>query len=497
MKKCLLMVMILMIVLISAGCAPPPPGMSAPNSDETSNSMESIIESLDSQLGEPPENVIGFGAGYKSKDPITPSENAALRILFQSKSRHFAYYTMGCVPTTMADDMENYDPDSASDPKTGYGTGNSTWVGKAGFNQYDRLGNLDARIQKTEYTIVSIDKTTKKASTETAQAEIDRGSIYAYWIVSLPDDNTLDGVVYNTGADDILEPVKKGILHFKRVGPGPASVDIKVNVDGNGYYKSEGELTAGHYEVSFNPEDGKGEKVLNENWLYIPGDTPTKDWKVLVRETYQIIYDQSHTMISDGVKAFETHMEWHDIPIDWTVESDEALALGTQLGHMGMYCLTYAYYDQIEMTTESPDDTDDESETESTPGYSPTVLTEYAPSGDSGTAKITRQPTLSFFRGAKDGIYKEDGLYMNLEYGVSMVWEGPPIDIPLGFEIIPVPYASEAVFEKQGWGLLSRIARLDEKAVSALINNGTPLTIIYEDAPPTIKRIKIVIKPED
>lgn len=499
MKKSILTVSIFLILLLSAGCSTAPvmsPSLNNQSVTEQQN-MESIIEDLSSLLGEPPEDVIGFGAGYKRTSAITPAENIALRNLYFKKSNVFAYYDMDCSPTASAEDMETYDPDSESSPSTGYMPGNSIWVGKVGFNQYDRLGNLDERIKKTEFDIASIDKTTKHASTELAQAEIDRGSVYAYWIISLPDDSILDGVVYNTGADDTLEPVKKGILHFKRVGPGPSSVDIQLNVDGKGYYKTEGELTAGHYEVSFDPEDGKGEKLLNENWLYIPGDTPTQDWEVLVRETYQIIYDLSHTMISDGSIAFETHMEWHDIPIDWTVASDESLALGQKLGYMGMHCLTYEYYEQLEKTFESLGDNDDESETESTPGYPPTVLTEYAPSGEGGTAKITRQPTLTFFRGAKDSLYKEESIYMNLEYGVAMVWEGPEIDVPLGLEIIPLPYENEAVFEKQGWGILSRIARLDERAISDLISSGTPITIVYEDTPPTIKRLKIVIKPED
>ena len=98
----------------------------------------------------------------------------------------------------------------------------------------------------------------------------------------------------------------------------------------SGKYKTEGELTAGHYKVSFDPKDGKGEKVLNNNWLYIPGDTPKQDWEVLVRNTYQIIYDFSHSNVSDDMVVFKTHMEWHDIPIDWSVESEEAYDLGNQ-----------------------------------------------------------------------------------------------------------------------------------------------------------------------
>lgn len=503
-KGKMLCFMIIMIITLS-GCSNattkdvplPPSANAAENNAEITDNIDSIIEDMSSKLGDPPEDVIGFGAGYKRKSAITPSENAALLKLFRSKSSPFAYYNMGCEQATTAEDMLTYDPEVENAKNTGYGTGNNTWNGKAGFNKYDRLGNLDDMIGKSEYDLVSIDKTVKNASTENAQAEIDHGSIYAYWIVSLPDDNILDGVVYDKGADDKLEPVKKGILHFERVGPGPSSVDVKVQVKKNGKYKTDGELTAGHYKVSFDPKDGKGEKVLNNNWLYIPGDTSTQDWEVLVRQTYQIIYDFSHTYVSDGMKVFETHMEWHDIPIDWTVESEEAFDLGTKLSYMGMYCLTYEYFENNPVVFENSEDNDDESETESTPGYAPNILKENAPVVDGGTYKIARKPTLSFFRGGKGSIYKEEAYYINLEYGVSLVGNGQTFEVPIAFEINPLPYKSEAMFEQQGWGILSRIGRLDEKAVRALIDEGIPLVILYEDSAPTIKRVKVTLKPEE
>ena len=383
MKKVKMICLMIVMLIALTGCPstasqdvpmPPSAGSGAEDNAEITENIDSIIEDMASKLGEPPEDVVGFGAGYKRKSAITPSENAALLNLFRAKSSYFAFYDMGCKPTTTVEDMGTYDPENENAKNTGYGTGNNTWIGKAGFNQYDRLGNLDDRIGKTEYDLVSLDKTIKKTSTENAQAEIDRGSIYAYWIISLPDENILDGVVYDKGADEKLEPVKKGVLHFERVGPGPASVDVKVQVNRSGKYKTEGELTAGHYKVSFDPKDGKGEKVLNNNWLYIPGDTPTQDWEVLVRKTYQIIYDFSHTNVSDSMVAFETHMEWHDIPIDWTVESEEAFELGTRLSYVGMYCLTYEYFNQNPDVLEGLDDNDDESETEITPGYAPNIF---------------------------------------------------------------------------------------------------------------------------
>lgn len=505
MKNVTITCLIIVMMLTLSGCEKassqnvpmPPSAAGAEDNAEITENIDSIIEDLSSQLGEPPEDVIGFCAGYKRKSAITPSENAALLKLFREKSSGFAFYNMGCSQTMTAEDMLTYDPDSENSKATGYGSGNNIWIGKAGFNKYDRLGNLEESINKTAYDVVSIDKTIKKTSTENAQAEIDRGSIYAYWIISLPDDNVLDGVVYDKGADETLEPVKKGVLHFERVGPGPSSVDVKIDVNKSGKYKTEGELTAGHYKVSFDPKDGKGEKVLNNNWLYIPGDTPTQDWEVLVRNTYQIIYDFSHTYVSDGTVVFKTHMEWHDIPIDWTVESQEAFDLGTSLSYQGLYCLIYEYFENNPVVREDYDDNDDEGEAESLPGYAPSILQVDAPVVDGSTCKITQQPTLSFFRGAKDSLYLKDAYYVNLEYNVAAVGLGQTIEVPLEIDINPLPYKQEAFFEKQGWGLLSRIARLDEKAADALINDGVPLTISYRDAEPNIIDLKLVIKPEE
>ena len=446
------------------------------NPDITQN-IDSIIQDLSGELGEPPEDVIGFGVGYRRKTAINPSENEALLSLYTSKAATFEVYHMGCDAT--------------------YQLVNNTWIGKAGFNKYDRLGNLDKSIGKTEFDIVSLDKTVKNASTEKAQAEIDRGSIYAYWIVSLPDDNDLEGVVYDKGADHQLEPVKKGTLHFERVGPGPSSVDVQVKVDEAGNYKTEGELTAGHYKVSFDPKDGKGEEILNNNWLYIPGDTPTQDWEVLVRKTYTITYDIIHTAASDNAKLFEAHMEWHHIPIDWKVESEEALELGTLLGFDGMYCLTYDYYENHVDALEPTDESEDENETTGTPGYEPSILEENTPKSSDGTVKITQTPTLSFFRANKGSLYKEGAYYMNLEYGVSMITSGMTIDVPLAFEIGPLPYENEVQLSKQGWGELSRIARLKDESIEDLMESDIPLVLTYEDDAPNTVRVKVTIKLEE
>lgn len=509
MKKAIIICLIALLIFTLTACSgsttgasgqngpPPPPGAGTQDSNEITENIESIIEDMISNLGQPPNDVVGFGAGYKREDPITPTENAALFKLFRSVSGTFGYYDMGCTPDITSDDMLTYDPTGENSGNTGYGKGNNVWTGKAGFNKYDRLGNLDSSIKKTEFDFVSIDKTTKRASTENAQALIDRASIYGYWIVSLSDDNILEGVVYDKGADDKLEPVKKGILKFKRVGPGPSEVNVEVTVNGNGEYKTEGELTAGHYEVSFDAKDGKGDKILNENWLYIPGDTPTKDWEVLVRNTYAIIYDFTHYSVSDGGgKMFEAHMEWHDIPIDWTVESEEAYELGRDASLLGMYCLTYEYFDKNPGDEESIDDNDDESETESTPGYSPSILNVDIPQTDGFPWKITQKPTLSFYRGAEDSLYLQDAVYMNLEYDIGMVAGDQIIEVPVEVDINPVPSEVEKQLEQQGWGRLSRIARLEEKEVRALIDEGSTIEILYEDSNPVSVRFKVTISPE-
>lgn len=498
MKRIIILSLICIFVLMTTGCqsvTTPKPPSSAQGGDaassgaadsslgdfedhpEITDNIDSIIVDISDALGEPPEDVVGFGVGYRRKTAINPSENEALLSLYKSKAATFEVYNMGC--------------------DAFYQSVNNTWIGKAGFNKYDRLGNLDKSIGKAEFDIVSLDKTVKNASSEKAQAEIDRGSIYAYWIVSLPDDNDLEGVVYDRGADHNLDPVKKGVLHFERVGPGPSSVDVQVKVDEAGKYTVEGELTAGHYKVSFDPKDGKEEEILNNNWLYIPGETPTQDWEVLVRKTYTITYDIIHTAASDNSKLFEAHMEWHHIPIDWSVESEEALELGTLLSFDGMYCLTHDYYENNVDALEPPDESEDENETTGTPGYEPSVLEENSPKSSDGSIKITQKPTLSFFRANKGSLYKEDAYYMNLEYGVSMITGGMTIDVPLAFEISPLPYDNEVQLSKQGWGELARIARLKDEAIEDLIESDSPLVLTYEDKAPNTIRVKVTIKLEE
>ena len=56
----------------------PPSAAGAEDNAEITENIDSIIEDLSSQLGEPPEDVIGFCAGYKRRSAITPAENAAL-----------------------------------------------------------------------------------------------------------------------------------------------------------------------------------------------------------------------------------------------------------------------------------------------------------------------------------------------------------------------------------------------------------------------------------
>ena len=134
---------------------------------------------------------------------------------------------------------------------------------------------------------------------------------------------------------------------------------------------------------------------------------------------------------------------------------------------------------------------------ESQPGYAPSILKVNSPVIDGSTYKITRKPTLSFFRGAKDSIFLKDAYYVNLDYDVSLVGQGQSMEVPIEIDINPSPYKDEAFFEKQGWGLLSRIARLDDKAASALINDGVPLTISYRDNEPIVVEFKLVIMPEE
>lgn len=456
--------------------------------------LTSVIEAMESQLGDAPHDVIGLGIGYRKNSPITVPESAALQKLFREKTRIFAFYNMGCSPSLPVDDMDTYDPLAEDNTAAGYAKGNSYWAAKSGFTRYDSLGNLDAAVGKTSYDLVSIDKTVKKASTSEAQAVINSVGVYAYWIVSLPDENNLSGMVYNKGADDRQEPVKKGTLRFKRVGPGPSKVDVKVPVDKSGHYESEGELTAGHYEVSFDAKDGKGEKVLNDNWLYIPGDTPTKDWTVLVRNTYHIIYDNTAVLSDDA--PYKVHMEWTDIPIDWKVSSDEALRFGTESGFDGTYCLTYDYFNEESHNGQASQDNDDESETEVTPGYPPAIFKETPIVDGDGQIKMLYRPTLSFFRGAEDSEYMPDAYYVCMFFELALFADGTIMTLPYfpGGVFYPNWESVEKTLEPM-FTTLSRFGRLDAGKAEDLIENGVPIELKYTY--PNGDYIKLVIQVQE
>lgn len=499
MKKSLVILLLVYLAFSLTACTaknkatvnnvPPPPNsgnsenggdsdMDGNDSDELSEDISSIIEAMHDHLGDPPDNVIGFCAGYKKNGAISSAENIALMKFFGENAKVFAFYDMGCTPTMLAEEMETYDEKSENHKNTGYSHDNSTWIGKAGYNNYDTLGNLDASINKTSYSLVSIDKTLKKASSSEAQAIINSSSVYAYWIVSLPDENELKGTVYNKGTDDRKEPVKKGKLHFKRVGPEPTTTDITIDVDQQGQYESIGELTAGHYKVSFNPSDGKGETIINENWLYIPGINYEMDWFVLVRNTYHIIYDCSATLSTES--TYKIHMEWTDLPIDWKVTSEEAYQYGMDLGYMGTYCLTYEYFDDGERAVVETQIDEDGNETELVPGYLPTVLQETPIYGEGQTIKMKRPPTLSFYKGAQDSNYMPGAYYVAMTFELEMTSGVIAMDVPfipgaaLEPEWLEVEQQMKPLFEE-----LSRAGRLDEEKVDALIEREQPLEVTY------------------
>lgn len=489
MKKLLFLVMTLIMMTACSGTAgspPPPPGTPGSGSEDLSD----IISQLEEVLGPAPADVVGFAAGYKKNAPITGTENNALLTFYRNKAKTFITYNLDCPATVTADDMVNYNDQEENLANTGYGNGNKQWSGRAGYNKYDRLGNLDDSIGKTEIAIVSMDKSLKRYSSSNAEALVSAGNFYAYWIISLPDDNDLTGTVFNKGADNRQEPVKKGVLRFKRIGPGPDSVDVKVNVQRDGTYESKGELTAGHYEVSFDAKDGKKVMILNKNWLYIPSDTPEKDWTALVRNTYHIIYD-CEAYIAE--KPYRIHMEWNDIPIDWKVSSDEALAYGKEAGYMGTYCTTYDYFNTEEALGKASQDADDESETEITPGYLPTVFKETPLEGDGQLIKMIEPPTLSFYRGAEDSNYMEGAHYVDMCYELALYAGGQKLDVPFfpGAVFSPEWVSHEAQLEPS-FQELARFGRLDGKKATDLIDNGLPMEIKYTY--PDGAFIKMVIK---
>jgi len=471
--------------------SPPPPPSSASSEaleSELTDDMSGAIREVMEALGPAPDNVVGFGMGFRRPNgtTVTGEENGILLSAFRKGSGIFASQegNMGCSPTVDTEKMLEYDPQSPDNTASGYGTGNSVFIGKAGYTKYDELGNIDKRIGKTITHFVSVDKTVRKSGSPEAQATIDAAGMYAYWIQSLPDENILHGTVFNKGADDRKdEPVKKGTLYFKRIGPNPSSTDEEIDVNGNGHYNADGKLTAGHYEVSFDPKDGKGKKVINPNWLYIPGETEDKDidWYVLVRKTYSIVYDHVAKTAADSVTVNTLHMEWHNIPIDWYVESDEAFLLGTEACLEGTYCLTYDYVNADEKNRPASQEDIDESETEITPGYYPEVFDETPVGDSSGTFKLPYVPTLSFYRGAEEGGFIPGSFYVSLPVEIAIfIGNGEQYGTALAPGVFnPLTKEMEAAFKEQGWEAWAFMGRLDTGKAEALIQDETPLEISY------------------
>lgn len=479
---------------------PPPPSSqggaangSESESDELSEDLSDIIGGIQGQLGEAPDNVIGFGVGFQKNSPILGSENQALKILYERNANIFNVYDMGCAQVPLGENMlaGTQGEDGAA---AGYNQDGTMWRGKAGFTAYDQFGNLDAMVGQTSYTIASNDKTVSKASTGEAQAIVERASVYAYWIVSLPKGNELSGFVYNKGTDDRQEPVKKGKLHFLRIGPNPSETDVTVVIDSEGHYESIDELTAGHYKVSFDGLDGKGERVINENWLYIPGVDFNTDWFVLINTTYHIIYD-SVTISQD--QRYTVHMEWKDIPIDWKVASEEAYQYGTDAGFMGTYCLTYDYFQAASQSViEESENTEDDLESELTPGYLPIIYDETQITNGGQTLRMKYKPTLSFYRGAKESGFIQDAYYVDMYYELEVVAGDIKMDVPNfpGAAIVPLEESVEKQLEPQ-FKELARSGRLDDAKVSDLIEKGSPLEISYTW--PSGDYIKMVIQVQE
>jgi hypothetical protein len=515
MKKGLI---ITLVVLALAGAAtaavvatqpPPPPNtggsMTGGNSEmEFTDNMADAIRDVMDALGPAPDNVVGFGMGFKRPQGtvITGEENGVLLQAYRRASGIFASdeSNMDCRPTVDAERMLEYDPQSSDNTAAGYGAGNNMFAAKAGYTVYDSLGNLDERIGKTVTWLVSADKTVMKYDSDTAVAAVDRADVYAYWIQSVPDENKLQGTVFNKGTDDRQDdPVKKGVLFFKRIGPSPSATDEQIEVDGGGRYNIAGKLTAGHYEVSFDPLDGKGKKVINSNWLYIPGDWKEvdKDWFVLVRNTYKITYDHVAKMAASNLTANTLHMEWHDIPLDWLTESEEALASATEACFPGMYCITYAYKDANEKNRPPSQENMDESETEMTPGYYPDVFQETPVRGESGEMRLEEVPTLSFYRGTEEGGYIDGNFYVCIPMDISVVLEnGFVLDtalLPGYFD--PMTEAMEKSYRGMGWEDFAFLGKLELEGAKALIETGTPLEIGYTHENGAF--VKLVIEVED
>lgn len=467
----------------------PPPPSQAVQELELNDDMSGAITGVMEALGPAPNNVVAFGLGFRRPKgtAVTVAESAVLFDFYRNGARIFEsdQGNMGCSPTVDIDRLLEYDPMSTNNSASGYGKGNSTFMGKAGYTKYDALGNIDASLGKTVAHFVSVDKTVRKSGSKEAQAVIDISSAYAYWIESLPDENILKGTVFNKGADDRKdEPVKKGTLYFKRIGPSPSSIDEQVEVRNDGTYNAEGILTAGHYEVSFDPRDGKGKKVINPNWLYIPGEwkASDKDWYVLVRNTYHITYDHLAKLADTGTTVNTLHMEWSNIPIDWLVESEDAYLLAAQAGFEETYCLTYDYVNAEEKKQPPSQENVDESETDIIPGYYPDVFRETPLSSSSGTFRLPYVPTLSFYRGAEEGGFVHGGFYVSIPVEINVfVDNGVEYGTALAPGVFdPMTVEQEAFFRGQGWDDWAFMGRIDLEKVEGLIEKQTPLEISYK-----------------
>lgn len=488
MRGYLRLLLFALVAIMLTACAPAPmtppkiEGASIEDMPLTDNMSDAINDVMDA-LGSAPENVIGFGIGFNKPKatPISADEIIMLRSLYETAQKTFSSpeSTMGCSPFIFQEP-------------------GSVFIGKLGYNKYDKLGNLNAEIGKTVIHIVSADKVKKKSGSEGVKAIIEATSAYAYWIESLPDGNALKGTVYNLGTDGRKDdPVKRGTLFFKRIGPNPSSPEEEISVNSDGSYDISSRLTAGHYEVAFDPLDGKGKKIINANWLFIPGEhlNTDQDWFVLVNKTYKITYDHVAKLAGSNEIVNTLHMQWHAIPIDWPTTSDDALTAAKEASLVGTYCITYDYENVDASSTVVSDDNEDDSETEITPGYSPDVYSEEPLEAEGGIVKLPYRPTLSLYRGAKDGDFVEGDYYLSIP--VEIVIETPVMS--MGTAIVPgifdpLPNDFEKSYRTQGWEDWAFLGHLDSDQVLNLIEGGKTLVIEYTH--PNGAYVKVTIEEE-
>lgn len=119
--------------------SPPPPPSSASSEvleSELTDDMSGAIREVMEALGPAPDNVVGFGMGFRRPNgtTVTGEENGILLSAFRKGSGIFASQegNMGCSPTVDTEKMLEYDPQSPDNTASGYGTGNSVFIGKAG-----------------------------------------------------------------------------------------------------------------------------------------------------------------------------------------------------------------------------------------------------------------------------------------------------------------------------------------------------------------------------